>query len=35
MRLTGHDPLPEGTLRVQMLDNDAPYIWEGRNVYWG
>jgi len=35
MRSTGHVPLPEGTLRVQMLDNDSPYIWEGRNVYWG
>jgi hypothetical protein len=35
MRSNGHRSLPEGTLRVQMLDNDSAYIWEGRNVYWG
>jgi hypothetical protein len=35
MRSTHQDPLPEGRLRVQLLDNDAPYMWEGRNVYWG
>jgi hypothetical protein len=34
-RSTGQKPIPEGTLRVQMLDNDAAYIWECRNVYWG
>jgi hypothetical protein len=35
MRPTGGDRVPEGTLRVQMLDNDAAYIWECRNAYWG
>jgi len=35
IRSTGQDTIPEGTLRVQMLDNDAAYIWERRNAYWG
>jgi hypothetical protein len=29
------DMMPGGTLRVQMLDNDAAFLWEGRNDYWG
>jgi len=29
------DAMPPGTLRVQMLDNDAAYLSDGRNHYWG
>ena len=36
VRLANGDTMPEGTLRVQMLDNDLAYLWEeGRNAYWG
>lgn len=35
IRSTAQDTMPEGTLRVQMLDNDAAYLWECRNAYWG
>jgi hypothetical protein len=29
------DAMPEGTLRVQMLENDSPYLGDGRFEYWG
>jgi hypothetical protein len=35
VRPTASDTMPEGTLRVQMLDNDGAYLYEGRNEYWG
>lgn len=35
VRPTGGDTMPDGTLRVQMLDNDAAFLCEGRNEYWG
>ena len=35
VRPTGRDTRPEGTLRVQMLDNDAAFLCAGRNEYWG
>jgi hypothetical protein len=35
VRASGRVTMPEGTLRVQMLDNDAAYLYEGRNAYWG
>ena len=35
VRPAAGDTMPEGTLRVQMLDNDAAYLYEGRNEYWG
>lgn len=35
VRPASDDAMPEGTLRVQMLDNDAAFLSEGRNEYWG
>ena len=35
VRAATRDALPGGTLRVQMLDNDAPYLWQSHNEYWG
>jgi hypothetical protein len=35
IRSASSDTMPEGTLRVQMLDNDSAYLWEGHNEYWG
>jgi hypothetical protein len=35
VRPADSDTMPEGTLRVQMLDNDAAFLSEGRNEYWG
>jgi hypothetical protein len=36
VRQANGDTMPEGTLRVQMLDNDLAYLWEeGRSAYWG
>jgi hypothetical protein len=29
------DAMPEGTLRVQMLENDVPFLLDGRFEYWG
>lgn len=29
------DAMPEGTLRVQMLDNDVPFLRDSRFEYWG
>jgi hypothetical protein len=35
VRPSGRDPMPQGTLRVQMLDNDDAFLCEGRYQYWG
>jgi hypothetical protein len=29
------DAMPQGTLRIQMLDSDAAYLSEGSRDYWG
>lgn len=34
LRSSGGLPLPEKTLRVQMIDNDAYYLYFGRNELW-
>jgi hypothetical protein len=34
VRLSRGLAMPLGTLRVQMLDNDAAYLHEGRNEFW-
>ena len=34
VRLSRGLAMPPGTLRVQMLDNDAAYLHEGRNEFW-
>ena len=35
VRPVREDAMPEGTLRVQMLDNDVPFLSDGRFQYWG
>lgn len=35
MRPSVRDAIPEGILRVQMVDNDAAFLSDGRNEYWG
>jgi hypothetical protein len=35
VRPSRNDTGPAGPLRVQMLDNDAAFLYEGRNEYWG
>jgi hypothetical protein len=35
IRSARRDTTLEGSLRVQMLDNDSAYLWEGHNEYWG
>lgn len=34
LRSSGGVPLPEKTLRVQMIDNDAYYLYFGQNELW-
>jgi hypothetical protein len=35
VRPTAADTMPEGTLRVQMLDSDDAFLYGGRYEYWG
>ncbi len=35
VRTSASNSVPEGPLRVQMLDSDAAFLYQGRNEYWG